>query len=349
LIPDKITATKKFTPNLHVVNSSSFTDGNLRSKFPFQIKPDVTIYSKLAFKTNSAWAEIFIEFKWDSKDNLFCDIKHYGDPLLSNTKSARDTLGQITSYAAAQFGAQFRTHLYSVFICKDTARILRWDRSGAIVTEAFKYNDSSYLVDFFRFYSVASPAMRGVDTSVSIPETEEQCEARNFLKWDDDIPLFKLSVPFAPGSLQYFIVCSPITTAYTPPGRATRGFEAYDQLRKTAVYLKDSWRLNLSDITAEGLVYETLKKASVPNIPHCIASGDISVLSDPQSYHWHATKTQDYARKEWAKPLKAVLTPHLHYRLVLDVIGRSLMEYKSSYEMTAAVRDALVGKSLDWL
>jgi hypothetical protein len=287
----------------------------------------VTIYSELASKTNSALAEIFIEFKWDSKDNPFCDIKHHGDPLLSNTKSARDTLGQITLYAAAQFGAQFRTHLYSVFICKDTARILRWDRSGTIVTEAFKYNDSSYLVDFFRFYSVAPPAMRGVDASVSIPKAKEQREARNALKWDDNIPLFKLSVPFAPGSLRYFIVCSPITTAYTPPGCATRGFEAYDQSQKTAVYLKDSWKLNLSDITAEGLVYETLKKASVPNIPHCIASGDISLLSDPGPESYHATKTQDYVQKEWAKPLKAVLTPHLHYRLVLDVIGRSLAEY----------------------
>lgn len=33
--------------------------------------------------------------------------------------------------------------------------------------------------------------------------------------------------------------------------------------------------------------------------------------------------------------------------LVLDVIGHSLTEYNSSYEMTTAVRDALVGKFLD--
>ena len=45
--------------------------------------------------------------------------------FLHNTKAAKDTLEQITAYAAAQFGAQFRTHVYSILIVKNTARILR--------------------------------------------------------------------------------------------------------------------------------------------------------------------------------------------------------------------------------
>jgi len=36
--------------------------------------------------------------------------------------------------------------------------------------------------------------------------------------------------------------------------------------------------------------------------------------------------------------------PHRHYRLVLDIIGRSLTTFKSSYEMVAAIRDALYGE-----
>jgi hypothetical protein len=35
--------------------------------------------------------------------------------FLYETKGAVDTLGQITSYAVVQLGAQFRTHVYSVF------------------------------------------------------------------------------------------------------------------------------------------------------------------------------------------------------------------------------------------
>ena len=35
---------------------------------------------------------------------------------------------------------------------------------------------------------------------------------------------------------------------------------------------------------------------------------------------------------------------HRHYRLALDVIDRSLTDFKSSYEMVSAVRDAIIGK-----
>ena len=336
-ISDKINATQQFTPRLHIVNSSSFPDCNSCSKFPFQIKPDLTIYPNFAEKTNSALAEIFIEFKWKSSDDPFCCTD---DSFLSTAKTARDTLGQITSYAAVQFGAQFRTHLYSILICRDTARILRWDRSGTIVTEAIKFNESPFLAEFFRRYSQAPPAMRGVDTSVIEPTASESSDARKALGWECHIPLFKLSVPAACGLSRFFIVQAPIATPYTPPGRATRGFKAYDLSGKAAVYLKDSWRIDLPDITAEGLVYATLEKASVPNIARCIVSGDILD---------HATKTQEYANKPWVKDhdSRARFIPHRHSRLVLDVIGRSLTEYKSSYEMTTAIRDALVGESLD--
>ncbi len=60
---------------------------------------------------------------------------------------SHDTLGRITLYAAAHLGAQSRTHIYSVFILRDTARLLRWDRSGAIVTEVTKYNECDILAD----------------------------------------------------------------------------------------------------------------------------------------------------------------------------------------------------------
>ena len=106
------------------------------------------------------------------------------------------------------------------------------------------------------------------------------------------------------------------------------------------MYLKDSWRIDLPDITAEGLVYAKLEKDFDSNIAHCIVWGDISD---------HVTKTQEYASKPWVKhcDAKACFIPHRHSRLVLDVIGCILTEYKLSYEMTTAIRDALVGKSLD--
>ena len=122
--------------------------------------------------TDSSLAEIFIEFKWNPSDDPFCDVHDVScsqckagmvKSFLCGSKAGNDTLGQITSYAVAQLGSQFRTHLYSVFIVKGTARILRWDRSGTIVTEAIPYNESPFLAEFFRRYSKASPEMRGKD------------------------------------------------------------------------------------------------------------------------------------------------------------------------------------------
>ena len=97
-----------------------------------------------------------------------------GKSFLKDTKKATDTLGQITSYAAIQLGSQFHTHIFSVLIVRDLARIIRWDRSGAIVTEAIFYNQSSLLINFFRHYSQAPPEMRGIDQSVSDPMPEEK-------------------------------------------------------------------------------------------------------------------------------------------------------------------------------
>jgi hypothetical protein len=60
--------------------------------------------------TNSALAEMFVEFKWSHNDAPFSDI-HVLDAnhqtFLNDTKVALNTLSQITAYAAMHLGAQF--------------------------------------------------------------------------------------------------------------------------------------------------------------------------------------------------------------------------------------------------
>ena len=345
----KVESTLKFLPGYRIVNSSSLADRNPYTDFPFQIKPDVSVYradSGCDVVTDSSLAEVFIEFKWSANDDPFAKL-HFinrpdGDPqrsFIHETQLGMDTLGQITSYAAAQLGSQFRTHLYSIIIVKGMARILRWDRSGAIVTEAIDYNNSPLLAEFFRWYSKAPPGMRGIDESVLT--RGEAIAARRVLaafQPDDKAPLIKLEIPSNGGAPRYFITPVPRATFYTPPGRATRGFHAYDISRGALCFLKDTWRIDLPDIQAEGLTYKTLNEAHVRNIPQCIAFGDISTPA------YHSTKTCLYNAAVWACPTDAHFIPHRHYRLVLDVIGHSLLSFKSSYEMVSAVRDAIIGK-----
>lgn len=349
----KVKSTENFTPNLRIVNSSGFPDCNPLLDFPFKIKPDITVYSVDSYPgvvTDSSKAEIFIEFKWKYGDDPFCDVHDVEHPtikggrtvksFLRNTKAAKDTLGQITAYAAAQLGSQFRTHIYSILIVKDTARILRWDRSGTLVTEVIYYNKADHLVEFFRRYSEAPPEMRGKDMSVLDPTLAEAVKARQALNLDSTVSLVKITVPDTSNSQLHFIAASPRATPYTPPGRATRGFPAYDVSRRVPVFMKDSWRLDVPDIWPEGRVYQSLKASSVRHVPDCLSSGDIS------SDKYHATKTCHYTEMPWACYTTTHFTCHRHYRLALDVIGRSLTTFQSSHEMVSVVRDAIEGKLL---
>jgi hypothetical protein len=179
--------------------------------------------------------------------------------------------------------------------------------------------------------------MRGIDQTVSAPTAEEALVARTALGLGKLVPLVKLGIPINADASDYFITTIPRSQIYAPPGRATRGLRAYDISRKTLCFVKDSWRINLPGIQAEGLTYKTLNDHRVRNIPTCVASGDIATDT------YHATKTSTYASQTGYRR-SSRLIPHRHYRLALDVIGRSLTNFKSSYEMVSAVRDAIVGR-----
>jgi len=335
----KIETSRQFAPNLKFVDSHNSHDSNPCKDYGLGIKPDVCVYRASDTKVsgiNSALVEFMIEFKWNpSADPFTLPAKNSGNRYPNQSAMALNTLGQITDYVATQLSAQFRTHIYSVLIGRKTATILRWDRAGAVVTEPIDYNESPYLVEFFRRYSCASPAMRGMDQSVSEPTLAEETAARGVLNVDKDTKLFKLEIPRANRPSNYFITLGPTASLYTPPGRGTRVFHAYDIATGAKVLLKDSWRVNLPTIQAEGLTYETLNTAKVRNIPTCLASGDIGTDK------YHATSTNIFDK---GPATSSHFVPHRHYRLVLNIIGRPLTKFASSYEMVTAVRDALVGE-----
>ncbi|KAF8816919.1 hypothetical protein BYT27DRAFT_7247809 [Phlegmacium glaucopus] len=105
-----------------------------------------------------------------------------------------DTRGQSTT---KQLASQFRTHAFSVIICKDMARLIHWDRSGAVVTQAFSYVEERWLAFFFWRYTYSSRAVHGVDESVAAPTDADAAyiqRARATLELDDDKPLFKFAV-----------------------------------------------------------------------------------------------------------------------------------------------------------
>ena len=58
----------------------------------------------------------------------------------------------------------------------------------------------------------------------------------------------------------------------------------------------------------------------------------------------HRTLTQDFVSNSGAQRTQRTLRPHQHYRMVLGVVARDLMSFRSSWELVNAMGDALQGK-----
>ncbi|THU97936.1 hypothetical protein K435DRAFT_607414, partial [Dendrothele bispora CBS 962.96] len=75
-------------------------------------------------------------------------------------------LNQLTTLAVPLFTHQFRNHIFLALIQGDTARLVRCDRSGAIVIGSFCYAQEPYPADFHCRFANATSNARGQDTTV---------------------------------------------------------------------------------------------------------------------------------------------------------------------------------------
>ena len=243
-------------------------------------------------------------------------------------------------------GTQYRTHTFLVLIIGEYARLIRWDRSGAVVTDRIEYNKTSELFDFFMRYNLADSEVRGHDGTVGTPTAgglELALKNSDFVDVDDmaKTSFLAISIPIHDRTNpNRYIIPAPVVRAEIPVGRWTRASKAYDVRGQKVVFLKDSWRMVIKDILPEREVYQILHKNSVPNIPRCVHAGDVS--DDYGEYH--QTHTQRFATATWNEDSPRHFILHQHHRLILTPIGRKLEKFRTSREMVAAVYSALVGK-----
>ena len=87
-------------------------------------------------------------FVYEITEDFSTDLGNAGDPdddddTPESQPAADRHLGQIQSYSPLVFDKQHRTHHFTVLFFGDMARIIRWDRSGTVVTEKFNYKTDS--------------------------------------------------------------------------------------------------------------------------------------------------------------------------------------------------------------
>ena len=121
-------------------------------------------------RPNHMLGDLGIEFKHDDTENdAWNDRANKNIEADAYTRSG--VRGQLMSYGERFFFFQHRTGLFMLLVNGGEFRVVRWDRSGCIVTEVLNYVDTPQhtkkLLQFFYAFSKATPIQRGVDPTAT--------------------------------------------------------------------------------------------------------------------------------------------------------------------------------------
>ncbi|KAH7881734.1 hypothetical protein F5I97DRAFT_1932577 [Phlebopus sp. FC_14] len=280
MYPQFIQSIGQFAPSIDFVDTHNYSSevGGIA------LKPDVSIYatdSRPAKVTpDFSRMESWVEFKATASDDPFVDYDVDALPeggetredflekfsFENDTVMAKQIRGQLTAYGLAHLGSQFRNFAFSVLIMGTHARFMRWERAGVVVTRRFNYIENpGLLAGFFWRFSHLSVQGRGTDESVEAADSLPPAEEKHILQalgLNDGSPLFKYKVPDGEAGRSFFGPRPPCPP-YSLIGRSTRALPVYDLEKKKCVYLKDTWRIDASEIKPEGEVYEMLHNAQI--------------------------------------------------------------------------------------
>ena len=263
-------------------------------------------------------------------------------PFERNTIESKLIRGQLGSYVAALSGSQFRLRVFCALVFGSFARLMCWDRVGAVVTEKFNYTTKPYLAQFFLEYCSSKPEKRGLDPSVRPLTNKEHKTIKNIDCLNDlqsrnphHREFRMMMIPDRDDGTEYaFLISYPPKYTYRSPfGRATRPMRAYDTEKKKIVFVKDYWRPNVEDIDKEGDIYRSLEEAEVPYVAPFGAGNDVRDFK---------TRVQEFRFYAWACDTVEFCGLIL-YRMSLDKLGDDLVGFQSTLELVRVISHAMTG------
>ena len=276
------------------------------------MKPDICCYSAdqvarveiagASARAEFGYAELFFEVKPDPSHDFFVDSANVGDDEHEFFARSQDeefearrsrAWGQHFLYVTEVLARQHRVFFFSISMSGSSARLLRWDRAGCIVSASFDIREEpGLLCDFLWRFSQTSDAGRGHDPTVVVATQEEEAlfhdAVRDYLSLQLDIkgtaldralaehyqPSHVAAIHVHPQdrSTRRFIVSRPVVSPLYLTGRATHGYWAMEAQNRRVVFLKDTWR---SSLQSEGFIIQQLQESGVRNIPSLVCHGDV--------------------------------------------------------------------------
>jgi len=316
---------------------------------------------------------MFVEFKRGNTSDPFCSHDQVPFEKLFETTCA--TRGQIVLYSTRLQTYQFRTWAFSVGIFGNVARLFRWDRAGAIVSEPIPYCEKGNhdLAEFLRRFDLMDRVQRGWDPTVFDATPGEAAafdaavkaivgEGKNVLLKtlldsvgdEASYPRRRVEIPTPDGRgerVVSYIVGRSIANAGSPTGRATRGFVAMSKDTSKLVFLKDSWRPDIPGMMGEAHWFEKLEGAK--NISAFLHGSDVRCVvvrrrraartPGPPTSPSQRTLT-DLHSDDFGGVQKMV--GYIHYRTVQCEFYVPLNMFKDSKHLTQIMYDIIIGGSL---
>ncbi|KAI0648508.1 hypothetical protein C8Q79DRAFT_905631, partial [Trametes meyenii] len=318
------------------------------------------------------WADqiICVEFKRHETNNDPFDDRDE-EQADANSQARKEARGQIITYAEQVFRMQQRTALFMLLVVGRNFRVIRWDRSGAIVTRALDYVEhSGVLCGLLWRMSLQSDEALGVDPSATRLRAEdadyaEMDEAAKAL--DSDLateervlteaevragvqvfkyvrewfrlslhpawPRYRVEVPDG-DKMRLLLIGRPLFYAHGMAGRGTRGYVALDCSSKRFVWLKDAWRVHYDLVDQEGTILALLNDKHVRNVPTLLCHGDIrNQTTDTPRYD-----SEETLNSHEESPLRH----HMHYRIVEQEVAMPLLEFQTGKQLVSVVLNAVV-------
>jgi len=313
---------------------------------------------------------MFIEFKCGATSDPFYDDDQNSFEKLFDTACA--TRGQIVLYSTHLQTYQFRTWAFSVGIFGKVARLFRWDRAGAIVSEPICYckKGNRDLAEFLCRFDLMNRTKRGWDPTVSDATAEEATAFDNaigavvgkgntlLLKSlldtvgnKDNYPRRRVQLPTSDDAderVVSYIVGRSIANAKSPTGRATRGFVAMSKDTGKLVFLKDSWRPDIEGMMGEAHWFGKLKGAR--NISAFLQGSDVRCMAvkrrsdktmGPPTNPFQHTLTNLYS--DDYRGMQGMMG-YIHYRTVQCELYVPLNTFTNSRHLTRIIHDIIIGK-----
>jgi hypothetical protein len=250
---------------------------------------------------------LFIEVKKNADQDIFTDPSNDLPPdhkFTVNTwaedegsKYRISALGQNAYYAHMIQTRQFRTCVFSLTISGSTARIMRWDRSGVIVTRAFDYKAHPMtLIEFVWRFVKANKEQQGFDLTANPTNSKEDRDS--FLNAITSHVQLQLALgPDTPNQVlgdavnRHYCggvvtrvtagncdlwVSRPLWVSHAIVGRCTAGYWGVRCDTNEVVFVKDIWRNDVEAGELEGNILSYLRTKGVNHIPTLVGHGDVT-------------------------------------------------------------------------